>query len=142
MARIELNLPQHFPFITYIDVLIQHINAGRHLANEHLLALLNEARVRYMQSLPQAEHVKSRYSFINADLAIIYKSEARHGDTLAIAVAAQDFSRYGCDIVFRVNRVPDGALIAEAKMAMLNFDYSVGKLKAVDEDFARYFSAE
>lgn len=142
MARVEISLPPQFAFETRIDVLTQHINAGRHLANEHLVALLNEARVRYMDSLPKQRSATSPRAFINADLAVIYKAEARHGDTLNIEVAAQDFSRYGCDFVYRVTRVQDQRLIAIAKTAMLNMDYDSGKLVPVSADFPRLFDTE
>lgn len=142
MARIEINVPDQFAFSTRIDVLIQHINAGRHLANEHLIALLNEARVRYIDSLPKEHSATSPRTFINADLAVIYKAEARHRDTLNIEVAAQDFSRYGCDFVYRVTRVQDQQLIAIAKTAMLNVDHSSGRLTAVSDNFPQLFDPQ
>lgn len=139
MARVEIDLPEHFNFSTQVDVLIQHINIGRHLANEQLVALLNEARVRFMQSIAVEKSLAGSRSFINADLAVIYKAEAKYADTLQIEVAATDFHRYGCDFVYRVTRVQDNQLIAIAKTAMLSFDYETGKLAEVGEDFPQRF---
>lgn|SRR5690554_207123 len=139
MARVQIDLPEHFNFSTQVDVLIQHINIGRHLANEQLVALLNEARVRFMQSISIEKGLAGSRSFINADLAVIYKAEAKYADTLQIDVAATDFHRYGCDFVYRVTRVQDNQLIAIAKTAMLSFDYETGKLAEVDEDFPQRF---
>lgn len=139
MARVTIDLPEQFHFSTQVEVLIQHINIGRHLANEQLVALLNEARVRYMRSLSLDQVLAGSRSFINADLAVIYKAEAKYADTLQIEVAAKDFNRYGCDFVYRVTRVQDKQLIAIAKTAMLSFDYETGKLAEVGEDFAQRF---
>jgi len=139
MARVEIDLPEHFNFSTQVDVLIQHINIGRHLANEQLVALLNEARVRFMQSIAVEKSLAGSRSFINADLAVIYKAEAKYADTLQIEVAATDFHRYGCDFVYRVTRIQDNQLIAIAKTAMLSFDYETGKLAEVGEDFPQRF---
>src|SRR5690554_7942884 len=102
MARVTIDLPEQFHFSTQVEVLIQHINIGRHLANEQLVALLNEARVRYMRSLSLDQVLAGSRSFINADLAVIYKAEAKYADTLQIEVAAKDFNRYGCD--FEIGR--------------------------------------
>lgn len=140
MARVTINIPDNFSFSTEITVLIQHINIGKHLANEQLVAFLNEARVRYMNSLPESAFGPMPRPFINADLAVIYKAEAFYGDILSIEVAAQDFNRYGCDFVYRVTRKSDNTLIALAKTAMLQIDTETGKLKPVSENFASYFS--
>lgn len=140
MARVEIDIPEKFHFSTEVTVLIQHINIGKHLANEQLLALLNEARIRYMSSLGDAVFGPIPRPFINADLAIIYKSEAFYGDVLTIEVAAQDFTKYGCDFVYRVIRKSDHAIIALAKTAMLQIDKDTGKLKPVSENFPSYFT--
>lgn len=140
MARVNIDVPRHFPFSTNITVLIQHINIGKHLANEQLVAFLNEARIRYMNSLPSDAFGPMPRPFINADLAVIYKAEAFYGDTLQIEVAAQDFSKYGCDFVYRVSRKGDNTLIALAKTAMLQIDTETGKLKPVSTDFPSYFN--
>lgn len=139
MARVEIALPEKFIFSTELDVLIQHINIGKHLANEQLIALLNEARVRFMRSRGLDQTLAGKHSFINADLAVIYKAEAKYADTLVIEMAAQDFNRYGCDFVYRVSRKQDSVLIAIAKTAMLCFDYEQGKLSEVTQDFAQLF---
>lgn len=140
MARVEITTPEYFPFKTEITVLIQHINIGKHLANEHLVAFLNEARVRYMNTLPDEHFGPVPRPFINADLAVIYKNEAFYGDVLQIEVAAQDFNRYGCDFIYRVTRKSDQALIAVAKTAMLQYDFTTGKLKPVSEQFPSFFN--
>lgn len=140
MARVTIDLPEHFPFNTEVDVLIQHINRGNHLANENVIALLNEARTRYMDSLDYSKSDTDPRAFINADLAIVYKAEAHHRDRLRIEVAADDFNKYGCDFFYRMTRVADNQVIAIAKMAMLSFDYENNCLKPVSTDFPQLFS--
>ena len=140
MAKVAIAVPDHFPFSTEVDVLISHINSGQHLANENLVAFLNEARVRFVKSLHIERFGYNPKAFINADLAVIYKAEAKYGDRLKIEVAAQDFFRYGCDYVYRVSRPADGRLIAIAKTAMMVFDYEKGQAQAVDEHFQKLFN--
>ncbi|HNI37460.1 MAG TPA: thioesterase family protein [Pseudomonadales bacterium] len=139
MARIQIDVPARFPFSTELDIYIEHINAGQHLGNERLVGLLNEARLRYVSSLPLKENGVDPRGFIGADLAVNYKAEARYGDRLKIEVAAQDFSKYGCDFVYRVTNRKTGQLCAIAKTAMLIFDYQTSCLKAAPENFAQLF---
>lgn len=139
MAKIHIDIPETFPFATELDVYIEHINAGQHLGNERLVGLLNEARLRYVASLPLPENGVDPRGFIGADLAVNYKAEAHYGDRLKIEVAAQDFSKYGCDFVYRVTNLKTGQLCAIAKTAMLTFDYQASCLKPVPDNFAQLF---
>ncbi len=139
MAKIEINTPSVFGFQTEIDVLIQHINRANHLANEHIIAFLNEARTRYSNTLDYSRMGISSKNFINADLAVIYKSEGHHGDRLLIEVAAQDFSKYGCDFVYRISKKGSNDTVAIAKTAMLHFNYDEKRLAAVPENFEDLF---
>lgn len=139
MAKITIEVPETFSFTTEVDVLIQHINSGQHLGNEQVVALLNEARVRYMNSLPLDAFSIQRSEFINADLAVVYKSEAHYGDRLKVEVTANDFTKYGCDFVYRITQKQNGVVVAIAKTAMLMFDYQKNQLKQVPDNFRALF---
>ena len=139
MAKVTIDVPKTFAFSTVMPVLIQHINRADHLANEHLIALLNEARTRYYSKISEKNGFNYK-EFINADLAVIYKSEAHYGDHLSIEIAANDFNKYGCDLVYKVSQADGGQLVALAKMAMLRIDKNTHKLREVSQDFADYFS--
>lgn len=133
MARVEIDIPEHFSFSVELPILISHINRGDHLGNEHLIALLNEARVRFMDHQGVAEFQEQGYLFVVGDLAVIYKSEGKYGETLCVEVAVQGFHKYGCDIVYRVTESVTGRLIALAKTAHLVFDASAGKAMLIPE---------
>ena len=127
MARVIIDLPPTYPFSTELDVRIQHINRGNHLGNDSLITFLNEARVRFLpEQINTAQD--SHIWMINADLAVIYKSEAFYGEILKIEVATGDVHKYGFDLLFRVTEVKTGRDVAHAKMAMLMFDSSARKL--------------
>lgn len=121
MARVVIEFPTVFPFVTELDVRIQHINRGNHLGNDALITFLNEARVRFMPEKIR-DGQDSQIWMINGDLAVIYKSEAFYGETLVIHVATADFHKYGFDLLFRVVEKTSGRDVAHAKMAMLLFD--------------------
>lgn len=139
MARVSIDLPKTFIFSTTIPVLIGHINRANHLANENLVALLNEARTRFMAQLPLSESGINPSHFINADLAVIYQSEAHYGDTLTIDIGIGDFNRYGLDLIYQVRCEQDGRAIALAKTAMLQFDYQQQQLKPISDKFKEIF---
>jgi acyl-CoA thioester hydrolase len=127
MARVVIDLPPHFPFSTELDVRIQHINRGNHVGNDAMITFLNEARLRYMPE--QVNTLQDSHIWmINADLAVIYKSEAFYGEVLVVQVASADFHQYGFDLLFRVTDKKSGREVAHAKMAMLLFDSRTRKL--------------
>ncbi|MRI35485.1 thioesterase [Endozoicomonas sp. OPT23] len=139
MARVEIILPESFSFETDVEIQITQINLAKHLGNHDLVGILNEARTRYFHSINYQE--TTGRGLINADLAVVYKSEAKYGETLKIKIATSDFQKYGCDFVYRVSDKATGRLVAEAKTAMLMFDYETGKLAEVSAGFRDIFMA-
>lgn len=122
MARVVIDLPEQFDFAIELPIYISHINRGDHLGNDALIGYLNEARIHFMAARGFDEYRPQGYAFVNSDLAVSYKSEAHYQETLKIEVAAAEFHKYGCDIVYRVTDAASGRLIAEAKSAHLIFD--------------------
>ncbi len=137
MARVEISLPERFAFETYIEIQITQINLANHLGNHDLVGILNEARTRYFHSIDYRQ--TTGRGMINADLAVVYKSEAKYGETLKVEIATTDFQKYGCDFVYRVTNKATGRLVAEAKTAMLMFDYGTGTLSEVSDNFKSMF---
>lgn len=127
MARVIIDLPKQFPFSTELDVRIQHINRGNHVGNDAMISFLNEARLRYMPE--QINTLRDSHIWmINADLSVIYKTEAFYGEVLVVEVAAAEFHKYGFDLFFRVTEKKSGREVSHAKMAMLLFDSNTRKL--------------
>ncbi|WP_026461958.1 thioesterase family protein [Adhaeribacter aquaticus] len=122
MARINIDLPATFTFATTISVRVSDINYGGHMGNDALLSILHEARMQFLQKSGYSELDVAGKSLIMADVAIAYKGEAFRGDMLTIQVAAQDFNKYGFDVVYEVKN-QDLKLIALAKTGMVCFNY-------------------
>ncbi len=74
-----------------------------------------------------------------ADSVIVYKSEAFPGETLAIEVGVTDFSRHGCDFVYRVTEKTSGREVARAKTGIVFFDYPQRKVQKVPQLFLDLF---
>ena len=122
MPRIKLDMPEKYIFSTEIVVRITDLNYGNHLANDTLLSLVHEARVRFLKSIGYTELDVAGAGIIMADVAVMYKNQAYYGDTLRIDIAAGDFSRKSCDFYYRINN-QDQKLIANCKTGIVFFDY-------------------
>ena len=137
MARITLTLPDTFAYFTELSVRIQDINYGNHVGNDAFVSLLHEARIRYFNYLGYSETDIEGCAIVISDLAVVYKAQARHKDRLKIEMSAGEFNKYGCDIYYRVTRMPDKALILEAKTGIVFFNYLENKVTRMPEKFAR-----
>ena len=139
MARIEIALPKDFVFSTDIPIRIGDINRGRHLAHDAVLSIMEEARVQFMKSIGYPQENIDGVSFITVDAGVIYKKQGFYGQTLRVDIAVTDFSRRGCDIVYRISNAETGEEMVRAKNGMLFFNYREQKVAAVPEAFRAKF---
>ncbi|MBL8436202.1 MAG: thioesterase family protein [Zoogloea sp.] len=135
MARVIIELPEHFLFTTDIPIYIGHINYGHHLDNAALIGLLSEARVRFFKSLDYTELDVEGVGIVVADAAMQYRSEAFHGETLVFQIAPADFNKYGCDLMWRASDKASGREVARGKTGILFFDYTARRPAPVPEGF-------
>jgi acyl-CoA thioester hydrolase len=140
VARIKVPLPDEFPFSTEIEVTIAYINYGGHLGNDSLMTILQEARLRFLESFGYSEKDVEGVGIIMTDAAVEYRSECFRGDTLRIHVAAADPGGRGCDICYLVQNLGTGKEAAKAKTGILFFDYETRKPAHMPSGFrARIF---
>jgi acyl-CoA thioesterase FadM len=137
MGRIKLEMPSVYSFKTDLTVRITDINYGGHLGNANVLALIHEARVRFLKSYGYSEVDVEGYGTIMLDSVIVYKAQAFAGDVLQIEVAAGDFSRIGCDIFYRMTSKETGMEVALAKTGISIFDYQNQKCISPPDAFVK-----
>jgi acyl-CoA thioesterase FadM len=87
MARIKLQMPDNYQFATTIDVRITDLNYGNHLANDSLLSIIHEARVRFLNNFGYSEIDVEGFGIMMADSVIIYKSQSYYGDSFLCKTA-------------------------------------------------------
>ena len=136
MARLKLDMPQKFLFVTTMDVRITDINYGNHLGNDSLLSLIHEARMRFLGSLGYSEANVDGAGIMMADVAIIYKAQAFYGDTLQIEVGIGDISKKSCDLYYRITKESD-KIVALSKTAIVFFDFVRQKPVRIPEAFLK-----
>jgi acyl-CoA thioester hydrolase len=141
MSRTKLELPASMPFATEIPVRITDINYGGHLGNDSLLALLHEARVRFLASHGWTEINIEGAAIIMVDAVIAYKGEVFYGDTLRVEIGVGNVGRGSCDIYYRVTKTNTGAPVADAKTGISFFNYQTRKIMRTPAGFAQKFGA-
>ena len=128
MPRVEIALPEHFPFRTTLEVRVGDLNYGNHVGNDQVLGLIHEARRRYIRSLGADEIGADGTGFVIADAAVVYRAQAFYGDSLDIEVAAGEFQSRSCAFIYKVSKA--GAVVAEARTGVVCFDFKAQKATA------------
>jgi len=136
MARIKIDLPEHFSFSCQIPVRITDINYGGHVGNDTVLTILHEARMQFLHHLGYTEMSFAGAGMIMADVAIEFKSELFYGDTVIASVTTGEISKIGFDLIYKLEKETDDKrkLVAAAKTGMICYDYDKKKIVAVPED--------
>jgi acyl-CoA thioesterase FadM len=135
MARIEITIPDHIIFKTTLPVTITDINYGKHLGNDKVLGFMHEARVQFFEWLGFSEADIDGVSVIQADTAVVYKSEAFHRDVIEVQLSIGEFSRAGFELYYRLYNITQQKDCAWAKTGMVCFDYTERKVKSVPDVF-------
>lgn len=128
MARIQIQLPEHFAYSTDITLYQCHMNYGGHLDNALLLTLVSEARVRFFQSLGYTELNVEGVGILVSDAAVQYRSEAFHGEVMQVSVGTADLAAKGFDMVWRINEKSTQREVARGKTGIVCFDYTSHKV--------------
>ena len=135
MSRIRLEMPERFQFITEIRLRVSDMNYGGHLGNDAVLAIAQEARMRFLHSHGWSELDVCGVGIIMTDAAVVYRSEAFYGDLLTIEVSVADLQQLGCDFLFRVVNKGSGKEVAQVKTGIVFFDYEKRKPSPVPAEF-------
>ena len=140
MSRITLDSPESYAFSVEIPVRITDINYGNHLGHDAIMSILHEARVRLLNDKGFSEIDIGGCGMIMADTVIVFKSEVFYPATLTCELAVGNLSRSSFDVFYRVSRVEDLALIAEAKTGMVCFDYTRKRPAHMPDGFRAAFA--
>lgn len=140
MARLKLHFPEdQYYYTTMLAVRATDINAGNHLGNDSMISMISEARACFLYEFGVSETEANGMGIIVTDLATTYRAEAHARDQLLFEVGVMDFNKYGGDITFRITRPQDKTLIAMAKQGFVFFNYKLGEVVVMPEDFKAKF---
>jgi len=139
MARVELNLPEQFYFKTTLTVRFTDLNVGSHVGNDQMIALLSEARSRFLYHFEIEDWQDRGLNLLVTDLMATYKQSAYGHDILQFDVGVMDFNKYGGDIIFRVTRPATDDLIVLAKTGFVLIDIDTSKPSLLPDKFREIF---
>lgn len=137
MARIKIDLPEKFTFITNIPIRITDINIGGHVGNDTILSILHEARIQFFAAYGYSELNMAGIATIMSDAGIEFKKEIFYGDLIKASVTATEFKRVSFDIYYKLEKITsDGKPIPVvfAKTGIVCFDYTLKKIVPVPEE--------
>jgi len=122
--RVKLDLEKTPVFNTTIEVTISDINYGGHMGNDRFLTLMQEARLRWLQSMgfKNEKDIDKTVGLIVVDAAIQFKAEVFHGERLSVSLAIDELSGKGFDLYYVVVK-EDDKLAAIGKTGILCYDY-------------------
>lgn len=142
MARVSIDIPDQLPFSTELEVRITDINYGNHLANQAVMAIMHEARMRFLKHYGYSEMNLEGVSLIMSDSAIMFKGEAFYGEVLGIEVGPGNLERKGFDIFYRLYSLTSGRMVAIAKTGMVCFDYQKRRTQSLPPAFRQRFEPQ
>lgn len=131
MARIKIELPDDFQFSAKIPIRITDLNYGGHVGNDTILTLIHEARVQFLKYHGYEELNFEGVSLIMADAAIEFKAEVFYGDMITAFVTANNFTRAGFDVYYKLTK--ENTIVALSKTGMICYNYDTRKVVAVPE---------
>ncbi|MBD3273668.1 MAG: thioesterase [Candidatus Marinimicrobia bacterium] len=137
MPRAKVHLPDSFLFSTNIPVRITDVNYGGHLANDAVLAMMHESRVRFLDEFGYSEKEIEGLGIIMSDAVIEYKSQGYQGDLIEIKVGVGEYSKYGCDIFYQLINTSTHRDVARAKTGIVFFDYTKEKMANLPDAFQK-----
>ena len=134
MARLSIELPEHFKYTAELPVRVSDLNYGGHVGNDSILTIMQEARVIYYRSLGFKDEISFDGSVgqIIADAAIVYKSESFLGDVLVIKIGIGEVTKYGFDMIYLLQNKNTGKDVAIGKTGIVCFDYERRKVSSAD----------
>jgi acyl-CoA thioester hydrolase len=138
MSRPRIELPAFFSFTTELPVRITDINYGGHLGNDKVLAIVHEARARYLASLGLTElAIGDGTGLIMADAAIEFRAEAHYGDHIRVSLSVMNVGRAGFDMVYLLESLRAGAMVKVAivRTGMVCYNYPGKKVVSIPQGF-------
>lgn len=132
----------YFVFETVMRVRNTEIGIGQHLTIESMVALLTEARSRFLYSKGIKEISADYQGLVITDVATHFISRVRAREELLFEVGVQNLTKDGGDFVFKVTRMFDSSEMARAVMGFMVYDYRSNKKIALNDTLYQLLDAK
>lgn len=138
MERVKFKIENNPFFIWKSDLHVSHMNYGNHLANDKVLTLCHEARVRWLREKGFSELDIYGLGLIQSDAMVMYKSQGHIGDSISVEISLGEYNTKAFNLFYKIVNLKDNIEIARIKTGMLNFDYSTNSIANAHPDFLAY----
>jgi four helix bundle protein len=133
--KLELQMPDYYPFQCEMLIRKTDVTMDIHVSFASILDIVFEGHLRFFKSLGYDVTDVENRSLIFANAVILYKGELLADDIVRIEVRADNFLEKGCDLFFHLTKDSGKIIVADIKIRMLFFDYSIRKVALVPEEF-------
>ncbi|OLF36688.1 MULTISPECIES: acyl-CoA thioesterase [unclassified Psychrobacter] len=123
-----------FVFETVMRVRNTEIDVGQHLTLESLIALLAEARARFLYSKGIKEINAECQGLIVSNLQLNIISRVRAREELLFEVGIEQISDKNGEMAIKVTRMYDGSLVAKARKSFVQYDYRSNRSISFNND--------
>jgi len=135
--RFKIDIPNKIHYNTKMNIIMDFINYGNHLANDKILTICNEARNQFYKSINQTELNCFGYGNIITDAQTQYVNEGKYGDLINIDLTFDLHSDIAYHIYYHIYTTQK--TIAKVKTGMLFYDYKSKRVKKIPEAFKNIF---
>lgn len=137
MVRVSVDAIETVLYSHSLTVRYSDVNTGKHLGNDKLISLLQEARLAFFRSLNYNELNRPEVGFVVADLAISYKTEAFYDEALSIDVGLGDMAQKSMDVLYKVSKAGSEEVVASAKTGLVFINKQAKKVVNIPEELMR-----
>ncbi|WP_299187810.1 thioesterase family protein [uncultured Psychrobacter sp.] len=123
-----------FVFETVMRVRNTEIDVGQLLTLESLIALLAEARARFLYSKGIKEINAEYQGLIVSNLQLNIISRVRAREELLFEVGIEHISDKDGEMAIKVTRMYDGSLVAKARKSFVQYDYRSNRSISFNND--------
>ncbi len=122
-------------FVYTLTPRFNDMDVYNHVNNAVYLSYFEEARIAYMTSIGLRGLYNKQRSTIIAHASVDYKSPARFGDALDIEVKVGEMRNTSYELLYRMVRQQDGALIAGGKTVQVCFNFELNMPTRLPEEW-------
>lgn len=119
-----------------IPVVLAYINYGNHVGNDAYLSILQEARVGWLKKNNMGEmNISENTGFLVTAAAIVYKSQAFHGDLLQVNLYVHEYTKKTFCMRYKIVNLTTAKTAAIAETEHVFYDYIIKKVVIAPESF-------
>lgn len=133
--KLEVEMPTYYPFSFEMPIRKIDVTLDIHVSFATILDIVFEGHMRFFKFMGHDVTDVYGKSLIFANAVILYKGELLADDIVKIEVCADNFIEKGCDLFFHLSKDSGKIPVADIKIRMLFFDYTIRKVALVPEEF-------